>query len=75
MVLGNNSKNKAGFREALKSILGEKTIVSRLQPKEILETSDLYSLTTNAEVEEAIKKNTRKLAGEIKVLVTRAVGN
>ena len=54
--LGPKTINKVTFCEAVKGLLGEKALVSSLEPTCALEIRDLDCLTEKNEVEEAIKR-------------------
>lgn len=70
--LGEKTKDKAAFSDVLKKILEGKAVVRSLEPKETLEIRDLDGLTTKEEVEEAITRDLKELAGDIQVSVTKA---
>lgn len=72
LELGAGTKNKEGFCRALKGVLGESATIRSLEPMTTLEIRDLDSFTTDVEVQEAIKRDLKDLAGELKVAVTRA---
>lgn len=72
LELGNTSKNKSAFSDALQHILAGKAVVRSLEPKETLEIRDLDSLTTKEEIQNAIKRDLKELAGEVQVSVTKA---
>ena len=54
--LGPKTTNKSTFCEAVKGLLGEKALVSSLEPMCSLEIRDLDCLTEKVEVEEALKR-------------------
>lgn len=57
VVFSTTTTNKGTFCEAVKRLLGEKTLISNLEPKCSLEIGHLDWLTENNGVEEAIKRD------------------
>lgn len=70
--LGPNTKDKAAFAETIRGILGENAAVSSLNRQKTVEIRDLDELATPEEVTEAIKRDLKDLAGDLRVSVTKA---
>lgn len=67
LEIGANSSNKSEFGEKLRSIMKEDTIVKCLESRATIEIRDLDEATTKEEVEEAIYRETKVNAGDIKI--------
>jgi hypothetical protein len=71
LELGSDTSNKAKFCEALRNALGTTATVRNLEPRTTLEIRDLDSYSTEAEVEEAVKKNLKEFTGALKVFLSK----
>lgn len=67
--IGEDSKNKSGFREAIEGALGEGAVVSSLEPKVTLEIMDIPESYEDADVREALQRDAPEL-GSCKVGLT-----
>lgn len=66
LEIGANSSKKSEFGEKLRSIMKDEAVVTCMEPRDTIEIRDLDDATTKEEVEEAIYRETKVNAEDIK---------
>lgn len=66
------SKGKEGFSASLKAILGEKAKIRHLEPMTTIEIRDMDELTTEDEVEAAVKREANDPAIDLQVTLSKS---
>lgn len=69
LEIGEEPREKGAFREAIRTILGDKAVVSSLEPRHTVEIRDLDCLTDEAEVKAALQRDITEL-GEARIGLT-----